>query len=72
VNIALEETRMRVYWDWWGWLVLAALAVVLLAISISSSDIFPNPFLTWSLRIIGIVIIIAVLALSRRKKLRNL
>jgi len=56
----------------WAWLILIILALGVLVMAILRNEIFPNPFLTWSLRIIVIFIIIAVIGIYRRKKLKNL
>jgi len=56
----------------WEWLLVVFIAIGLLSVAIMGDEVFPNYILQWSVRIIGIFIIIVIFALYRRKKLRNL
>ena len=54
-----KETKMRVNW---GLAIMFSLAVVVLAFSVIRNEIFPDPILTWSLRIIALFAILAMIA----------
>lgn len=54
------------------WFLLILIVIGLLTIAIVRDEVFPNYIITWSIRIIGVFIIIVIIALYRRKKLKNL
>jgi hypothetical protein len=53
-------------------LILLFLSAALLVITFAEGDVFPNVALTWSLRIVSLLIILGVFAIFRWRKLKNL